>query len=244
LHSLEAILEEATRISAKASEGGAVLTPRGDPCLPGVAVKFPGDQVVAFDRVSMLLDGDHVRLAMWPAELKAQYTRVYSDTTKVEALIDLGNRAGWTLESNFQLAHRFAQPPQRWYPGRHLPGPLYVNQWMDDFRLGCAGGRTRDEVADPRFFDWLVERSYACDSERGSLKDWLNSKPSGIQVHIRPGIQVRRSWPYADAFEQDRKREVVAEVREAIDRVLSALDEPKLNVIVIAMHTPSADRPQ
>lgn len=231
LHSLEAILEEATRISAKAYTGGGVLTPRGDPCFAGVTVKFPGERVVAFDRVGMWVDGDHVRLAMWPAELMAQYRSVYSDPTKVRALIDLEKHAGWMLDSNFQLAHRFAQPPQRWYPARNLSGPLYANQWVDDFRDGCAGGRTVDEVADPRFFDWLLRRRYTRDAEKGSLDEWINSKPSRIQVHIRPGIEVRRTWPYVDAFAQDRKREFVAEVREAIDRVLSALDEPKLNLI-------------
>ena len=34
LQSLEAILEAATRISARASEGAGVLTPRGDPYFP------------------------------------------------------------------------------------------------------------------------------------------------------------------------------------------------------------------
>ena len=168
---------------------------------------------------------------MWPAELKAQYTRVYSDPAKVEALIDVGNQAGWTLDSNFQPAHRFAQPAQRWYPGRHLPGPVYVRQWIDDFRAGCAGARARDEVADPMFFGWLVERGYARGSELASLQEWLASKPLRIQLHIRPGIEARRTWPYAEAFARDRKDEFVAEVREAIDRVLSALDEPKLNLI-------------
>jgi O-acetyl-ADP-ribose deacetylase len=231
LHSLEAILGEATGISASAYKGGGVLTPSGEPYLPGVTVKFPGKRVVAFDRVGMWVDGNHVRLAMWPAELKDQYTRVYSDATKVEAIIDLGNHAGWMLESNFQLAHRFAQPPQRWLPAKHPSGPRYVRQWIDDFREGCAGGRTRDEVADPRFFRWLVKRGYAHESERASLDDWVNSKPPRIQLHIRPGIQVLRIWPYSDAFAQDRKDEFVAEVREAIDRVLFALDEPKLNLI-------------
>jgi hypothetical protein len=103
LESLEAILEAATRISATASGGAGVLTPRGEPYLPSVTVKFPGERVVAFDRVGMWVDGDHVRLAMWPAELKAQYSRVYSDPAKVEALIDVGNRAGWTLDSTSSL---------------------------------------------------------------------------------------------------------------------------------------------
>ncbi|ORA15587.1 hypothetical protein BST16_09280 [Mycobacterium asiaticum DSM 44297] len=236
LHSLGAILEQATGITATFDNGGEVLSPRGDCCLPGFTVKFPGDQLVAFDRVGLRVDGDHVRLHVWPAELKAQYTRVYSDPTKVKALIDLGNHPDWTLQSNFQLAYRFAQPIQRWFPDRQLSGRQYVNQWIDDFREGCAGARTRDQVADPRFFDWLLKRGYACDSERRSLEDWANKRPPRQQLHIRPGIEVRRTWPYAEAFAQNRQREFVAEVREAIDRVLSALDEPKLNLIRTDTH--------
>jgi hypothetical protein len=70
LQNLEAILEAATGISATASAGGGVLTPRGDPYLPSVTVKFPGERVVAFDRVDMWVDGDHVRLAMCCRALK------------------------------------------------------------------------------------------------------------------------------------------------------------------------------
>ena len=76
-----------------------------------------------------------------------------------------------------------------------------------------------------------LKRGYACDDEKGSLEDWVNSKSSGIQVYIRAGIEVRRTWLSEDAFAADRKREFVAEIREAIDRVLYALDEPKLNRI-------------
>ena len=72
MHSLGSILEEATRIGAKAYKGGGVFTPSGEPYLPGFTVKFPGDQVVAAQRVSMWVDGDHIRLGMWPAELKPQ----------------------------------------------------------------------------------------------------------------------------------------------------------------------------
>jgi O-acetyl-ADP-ribose deacetylase len=230
--SLRTILEEATKISATTYKGGGVFTPRGQPLLPGVTAKFPANRVVAFDRVNMWVDGQRVCLGMWPAELKPQYTRVYSDPTKVEALITLVDHAELELHSNFHLAYRFAQPIQRWYPRRRLPGAQYVSQWIDDFRGDCAGARSRDQLADPIFSGWLVERQYAHESELASLDDWLASRPTRQQLHIRPSIEVLRTWPYAYAAEQDHQCEFVAEIREAIDRVLSALDEPALNVIV------------
>ena len=47
-----------------------MLTPRSEPYLASVTVKFPGSRVVAFDRVDMWVDGDHVRLAMCCRALK------------------------------------------------------------------------------------------------------------------------------------------------------------------------------
>jgi hypothetical protein len=86
-----------------------------------------------------------------------------------------------------------------------------------------AGARTRDEVADFGHFRWLLDRGYAREDERDSLAEWLDSKPPRIQLHIRPGIQLVKEWPYDDVLAPSRRREFVAEVHSAIDRVLSAL---------------------
>jgi O-acetyl-ADP-ribose deacetylase len=230
LLSLQTILEQATKISAKSDPGGGTLSPVGEPYFPSVAVIFPNDQVFRVDRAGMWVDGDCIRIGMWPAELKPQYDRVYSDPRKVEALLELENDANWTVKSNFHLAYRFANPRQRWYPGRHLPAALYLDQWINDFRKN-AGGRTLDEVANPRFFRWLVERGYAHESERGSLEDWLHPKPSGTQIHIRPSIQIVRTWRYPQACEQDHQGQFVTDVRQTINRVLRALGEPELKTL-------------
>ena len=41
-----------------------------------VGVKFPSNQVVAFDRVSLYVEGGNIVLSIWPAELAPQYKRV------------------------------------------------------------------------------------------------------------------------------------------------------------------------
>jgi O-acetyl-ADP-ribose deacetylase len=228
LHRLDAILGEATGLSPKAHKGGGLLTPRTDPYCPSVTVKFPANQVRGADRASLFADGDCVHLGIWPAELQPQYTYMYSDPARVDALLELHNHTGFTVEPNFQLAYRFAQPLQRWYPSRLLAAKKYLRQWIDDFRHGYAGGRTLDQIADPQFFRWLVERRYALDSEQESLRGWLSSKSSGLQIHIRPGIQVLRTWS-CRVFASDRRAEFVAELREATDQMLSAIGQPKLN---------------
>jgi hypothetical protein len=221
------ILEQAMGFPGQATSGG-VAVPSGRPFIPGASVKFPDKQVIAADRVGMWIDGENIRLGMWPAELQPQYNRVYSDPQKVDALIVLGGQAGWALSSNFHLAYRFAGPQQRWYPGRHLPGPDYVRQWIRDLRAGHARGRVHDELQDPNFRQWLVDRNYAHADELPTLDGWLANLSPGIRFHVRPSIEIAKDWSAHEALAADRHGEFVAAVRATIDQVLSALDEPRL----------------
>lgn len=234
------LLEEATGISGKVSMTDAAAFPSGLPILPGAAVKFPPGQVVAADRVGMWVDGGDLCMSIWPCELQPQYERVYSDRDLVEALVALGEEAGWQLNSNFHLAHRFAAPQQRWYPGRHLPGPTYVRQWIDDYREGRAKGRDREQLQDSSFRQWLVDRSYATEAELPTLDQWLDSKPPGVKFHVRPSVQVLRTWSVHDVLAHDRVAEFVAELRNAIDKALTTLREPTLKDLRVEKSTPSA----
>jgi ATP/maltotriose-dependent transcriptional regulator MalT len=94
----------------------------------------------------------------------------------------------------------------------------------------CAGRRPREDINDPKFRHWLVERNYANESEMESLDEWANKLPMD-KFDIRPSIQVTRSWQLADAVGRDRKGQLIAEVHEAINQVLAALDEPRLEDI-------------
>lgn len=193
---LRTILERATGLSAEIHKGGGVISPRGKPLLPAACIKFPEDQVFAVDRVNMEVDGENIHLGMWPAEVQTQYTRFYSDPKKVEAVIALADSQGWQVNSNFHIAYWHAQPAHRWYP--HLREPAHVRQWIDDFRRGRARARSRQEVEDPSFRRWLVERGYATESELPTLDDWLNDHPTVKQFFIRPGVQVLRIWPLTE----------------------------------------------
>ncbi|BBZ07771.1 MULTISPECIES: O-acetyl-ADP-ribose deacetylase [Mycolicibacterium] len=228
LHRLETILQKATGLSPKASAVEGTLIPRGDPLLPGVTIKFAADHVRGADRAALFFDDKYVHLGVWPAELQPQYTYIYSDPARADALLELNKNDGFTVEPNFQLAHRFAQPLQRWFPTRLLSAEDYLQQWVDDFHDGRAGGRTRDEIAGPRFFQWLVERRYAPAIEEESLHQWLDSKKAGIQVHVRPGIQILRTWSYGEAFAIEGQNEFVAQVRDATNQILIALGQTQL----------------
>jgi len=216
LRRLRAILEKATGFSAEVRD-----------VLGHAGVKFPGNQVVAFDRVSLYIEGGDVVLSAWPAELAPQYKRVYSDPKRAQALIALTDDPAWQVDANFYLAYWQASGPQRWYPAPHLDGSVYVRQWIKDFGDHRAGRRPREQVNDPEFRHWLVERKYASPEEMESLDEWANKLPMD-HFDIRPSIQVTRSWQFTDAVARDRTGQLTAEVHDAINQVLAALDEPQL----------------
>ena len=217
LRRLRTILEAATGFAAEVRDVG------GHP-----GVKFPPNEVVAFDRVSLYIEGDNVVLSAWPAELAPQYKRVYGKPARAEALIALTEEPGWEVHGNFHLAFWRSSGPQRWYPTRHLPGPTYVCQWVEDFADGRAGRRPRKELNSKTFRRWLIQRGYATEPEMTSLNEWSSRLPMD-KFDIRPSIQVTRSWRYDDAVKRDRTGQLTAEVRDAINRLLTALDEPQLH---------------
>lgn len=215
---LKTILEKATGFSAEVRDVSG-----------HAGVKFPS-KVVAFDRMSLFIEGDNLVLSVWPAELAPQYKHVYSDSKRAEALIALTEDPAWRVATNLYLAYWRASGPQRWYPERHLDGPSYIRQWVQDFHDHRAGRRPREDVNDPAFRSWLVERNYASESEMTDLDEWAEKLPMD-KFDIRPSIQVTHSWHLADALVRDRTDQLVAEVHESINQVLSALDQPQLEEI-------------
>ncbi|MGE2835435.1 hypothetical protein [Mycobacterium sp. SMC-4] len=219
---LRTILEEATGFTAEVRDVGG-----------HAGVKLPSDQVVAFDRISLYIEGDNVVLSAWPAELAPQYKHVYANPDRAEALIALTAEPAWQVHGNFHLAFWRSSSPQRWYPGRRLPGSTYVRQWVEDFSDGRAGRRPRKELNDRAFREWILQRGYATNAEMGSLDQWSDRLPMD-KFDVRPSIQVTRSWQYADAVARDRTRQLTAEVRDAINTLLAALDEPQLHDLTLS----------
>lgn len=177
----------------------------------------------------MWVDAGHIYLGMWPAEVQTQYKPFYSDPNKVEAIVSLADSEAWKVNSNFHIAYWHAQPAHRWYP--HLGQPAQVRQWIGDIPRGRANARSRQEIEDTSFRRWLVECGLAHEHELRTLDEWLNDHATVKQFFIRPGVQVLKTWPLPEAAAGDWRGELVAEVREAIDRVLSALREPRLSTV-------------
>ncbi|OBJ37418.1 hypothetical protein A5630_04575 [Mycolicibacterium mucogenicum] len=209
LRRLCSILSEASGIPGESIGGRA-------------AIKFP-DQVVSIDRSCLWINGDDVNLGVWPGELATQYNRLYGTPKIVENLLALADQEGWCVSPNFHLGYRFSRPAQRWYPGRNIEGKQYVQQWVDDLNDGHAGGRTHEQL-DDAFHKWLVGRGYATVEELPNLMKWLADHPN-VQIHIRPGVEILRTWPLSEAIALDDSGDLVLAVRDTLDQVLGALNE-------------------
>jgi hypothetical protein len=222
LRRLRTILEKATGLSAEISG-------------KYVEIKFPDKKVVAFDRVNLSIEGGNIVLNVWTAELAPQYKHVYSDAKRVAALTALADDPAWQIKPNFHLAYWRSSTPQRWYPPnvKQLPAPTYLQQWVKDFQDQRAGRRPREDINDPSFRQWLLERKYAAESEMESLDEWANKLPMD-HFDIRPSIHVTRSWQFADAVVRDTTGKLIAEVHEAINQLLAALDGPHLEDMQIS----------
>jgi hypothetical protein len=227
LRRLRSIVQEATGLTG-------TITPRSeDPATgreypPGVNVKLPEDQVTAADRVGMWIEDDAVHVAMWLGELGRQYKYLYRHPDRVESLIILADQPGWQLDANFHIGYRFSRSFQRWYPARTLSGIDYVRQWVEDVDHH-AGQRTREQIQSKSFHNWLTERHYAEMKDLNRLDEWLGQKSPGIKFHLRPSVQIVRKWDLNQAVELDEQGKFAQVVRNEINQILTALDEPTLD---------------
>jgi hypothetical protein len=226
LNRLLAILRAATELDGDRYPDSTNST-SGEVYQPGASVKFPAD-VVAVDRANMWLEGNAIRLSMCPAELSRQYKALYGTPARVHALIEATNDLQWQLVANFHLAFPFAPAAQRWYPRPNLAGRDYVLQWLDDYAQRRARGCSRAYVEDPAFWQWLLDRGYATSGDRTTFEAWIDKQPIKRQIHIRPSVRVTREWTFTDAAERDRQGSFKTEVRESINSILAALDQPTL----------------
>lgn len=154
-------------------------------------------------------------------------------------LIALTHSPGWKLKSNFHLGFRYSRSSQRWYPDGELSGDKYVRQWVEDVGKH-AGGRTPAEIADKGFRQWLLNRHYATNGDLIGLNKWISARPAGLQIHVRPSVQIQRTWKLATAAALDQECHFADDVKHAIDSMLAALDEPPLGALAQLIPNPDS----
>jgi hypothetical protein len=173
-------------------------------------------------RIVLEQRAEGLALRINPAELKPQAEALYR-TGRVGQLTDFLARNGDTCQAkaNPHLAFRNASPPQRLYPNCRLPVAEYARRWSGaDFAQ--VGAHRPDQVRQG-LWPWLLERQYAAPQD--DLDGFLG-RLGRRDAHLRPGIAMQRTWPWAQAREADECGMLASEVRTAVTEVLTALGEP------------------
>lgn len=211
---LAALLREATAIEEIKGE----LRPR-----VGAFAMLEGAK--STQRISLQRHDGELSLCTWPAELKPQATALYK-SERVDRLLRLlaDNGEVWRARPNPHLAYLWAKAvSQRLYLHCHLELEDYVSRWGgEDFER--IGAHAADEVRD-ELWPWLRECGYASAEDEDRLPtflDQLGRRPA----HLRPGIEVRRIWPWARAIDLDERGTLAREVKEAVIEILTVLEEP------------------
>ena len=173
-------------------------------------------------RIVLAQLAEGLALRMWPAELKPQAEALYR-TGRARQLTDFLARNGdkWQAKANFHLGFHNARAPQRLYTSCRLPVAEYIRRWTGaDFAQ--VGAHRPDQIR-KGLWPWLLERQYAAPKD--DLDAYL-CRLGRRDAHLRPGISIQRTWPWAQAKEADECGMLASEVRTAVTEVLTALGEP------------------
>jgi hypothetical protein len=175
-------------------------------------------------RISLQQQAQNLVLGTFPAELKPQAEALYR-TGRAQQLLDLvaEHPEEWQARPNVHLAFRNAPVPQRLFMHCHLEITEYVRRWSgNDFAQIRA--HHYDHIRED-LWPWLRERQYAGPEDDQQLDAFLE-RLGRRDVHLRPGIEVRRIWPWPHVVDLDERDVLVGEVRNAVAELLTALDEP------------------
>lgn len=214
---LMALLREATGITDVEAER------------PGIGAAVMLDAAIgtkSTQRIALQQQADRLVLCTWPAELKPQAKALYR-TGRARRLMGFvaAHADAWQARPNMQLAFRNAPVAQRLFPHCHLEITEYVHRWSgDDFDK--IGAHHFDQIRG-NLWPWFQAHQYA-SPEDDQLLDAFLRRLGRRDAHLRPGIEVRRIWPWTHAVDLDERGALASEVRTAVAELLAALDEPPL----------------
>lgn len=170
--------------------------------------------------------GERLTLHLWPGELKRQAEHLYSHG-HAESLCELLEREGedWRVQPQPLLGFRNAPVRTRVYLTCELDPAEYARRWQgEDWKK--VGAHHRNHIR-PDLWPWLLERGYASERDAARLDPFLHALGRRF-AHLRPSIHVSRSWSWGQAEVLDDEGRLPGEIRDALNNVLSLLDEPLL----------------
>jgi len=169
-------------------------------------------------------EDDRLTLHMWPGELKPQAEHLYA-AGHADRLCELAAPPDWRVEPQPLLGFRNAPRRTRVYLTCTLDAPTYARRWEGE-DWAHVGAHHRSSIRS-ELWPWLLERGYASECDHERLDPFLRALGRRF-AHLRPSMHVARSWSWADAERLEDEGRLVGEIRDAVNAVLSALEEPLL----------------
>lgn len=179
----------------------------------------------SLQRAALDIDGDdRLTLHMWPGELKPQAEHLYA-SGHADRLCTLAAPPQWRVEPQPLLGFRNAPRRTRVYLTCTLDAPTYARRWEGE-DWSHVGAHHRDSIL-TELWPWLLERGYASERDAERLDPFLRALGRRF-AHLRPSMHVTRSWSWAEAEGLEDEGRLVGEIRDAVNAVLRALEEPLL----------------
>jgi hypothetical protein len=185
--------------------------------------------VASLQRAALDIEEERLTLHLWPGELKAQAEHLYAGghAENLCELLDEDDCGAWQVKPQPLLGFRNAPVRTRVYLTCGLDPAEYVRRWQgEDWKQ--VGAHHRNKIRS-ELWPWLLERGYASKHDTARLDQFLHALGRRF-AHLRPSIHVSRSWDWNEAERLDDEGLLPGEIRDALNRVLGLLDEPRLSL--------------
>jgi hypothetical protein len=182
----------------------------------------------SLQRIALEIREQRITVDAWPGQTKPQATQLYA-AGRAQRAVDQLTDTGWDVKADVHLT---------FWPNRGIDSILWCRPSLPfrEYTSRLAGPDKDLFDAQPRsrFVDelWprLVREGYAAggtDLDRDRFLAKLKGRQS---LRVVCGLGVFYGWRYEDAVEMDGEgsRELIPAVRERIQELLAALEEPPL----------------
>jgi hypothetical protein len=112
-------------------------------------------------------------------------------------------------------------------PEPSITAEEYVARWAgaDGERIGAHRG----DAVRAELWPWLLERGYATGPDTELLEPFLERVAKrNRDVHLRPGLSLRRHWGREEVARLGRRDEFTERVRASLNDLLVAVGDPPL----------------
>jgi hypothetical protein len=186
------------------------------------------DGWVTIQRIALGKSGNRLAMCSWPGELKDQAEVFYSGDRVDRLLAFLDVHGEWRATPKPHLAFPFAKVPEILYLSPSLDAYNYLRRWTEPDAFDQIGAHAPDTVLS-QLWRWLLEQGLTDEgpAKDGSLDAYLERVARRQSALMRPGLELRREWDWAEIKGAGREA-LVGELRETMREVLDALQEQGL----------------